>query len=284
MNMNMNSVEAANTNGGGAYYYPTPQKASHAGGGSSSCSGAAPTPAASTKPSLSTPSLSGLRYDTGAYQSDLRQSVGPGQYVLAPLAPHCRPCLASDTRISQGTSGQSSCADQPLIDVESDLHNLNRRATLDPNGLYRGGGGPPLVCGGAAGSPASQLVASSACASIPTVDTRLANPPCTLRGTGWNRWEWLCQDPQATALRPFDWNIDTSIVVKDNHRPVLARPVDPTLALPPGKNDSASVGSPQWIPQLCNGVGAVDEPPNMLWRSCDEVDRISFGCAASAKA
>ena len=22
-------------------------------------------------------------------------------------------------------------------------------------------------------------------------DTRLSNPPCNLRGTGWNRWEWL---------------------------------------------------------------------------------------------
>ena len=232
-------------------------------------------------PGQMSPSLSGLRYDAGAYQTDLRQSVGPGQYVLEPLVPHCRPCLAGDTRLQQGTAGTSTCQSQSFVDVESDLHNLNRRATLDPSGMYRGNGGPPLVCGSGAGAAHSQLVGAAACDGIPTVDTRLANPPCTLRGTGWNRWEWLCRDPQERALMPFDFNVDTSIVVKDNHRPHVARLVDPTMALPPGKHDaSPSVGAPQWMPQLCNGVGAVDEPPNMLWRSCAEVDRINNGCKA----
>ena len=254
---------------------------------SSSCSGAKIASLADSRASLNTPSLSGLRYDSGAYQTELRQSVGPGQYVLSPLTPSCRPCLAGDTWIAQGTSGAGACPSggQSLIDVESDLHNLSRRASRDPMGMYRGGGGPPLVCGAPANSSQASLVAAAACAALSAVDTRLANPPCTLRGTGWNRWEWLCQDPQASAIRPFDWNVDTSIVVKDNHRPTLARPVDQTLALPPGKHDaSASVGSPQWVPQLCNGVGAVDESPNMVWRSCDELERITYGCAASARA
>lgn len=246
----------------------------------SACTGAAK-PSSSGGPTHGSPSMNKLRYDSGTYQTDLRQSVGPGQYVLAPLAPHCRPCLAADPWVNLGTSGAGSCPSQPLIDVESDLHNIGRRATLDPNGLYRGGGGQPIVCGAAVG--AAQMVGAASCSAIPSVDTRLANPPCTLRGTGWNRWEWLCQDPQARAMVPFDWNVDTSIVVKDNHRPVLARPVDPTLALPPGKHDaSASVGAPQWMPQLCNGVGSVDESPIMLWRSCDEVARITHGCTGKA--
>ena len=240
-------------------------------------------PSAATNPIVGSPSMSGLRYDAGTYHTHMRQSVGPGQYVLAPLGPNCTNCLAGDTRIAQGTSGVATCGTASFIDVESDLHNLSRRATLDPGGMYRGNGGPPQVCGAGAGSSGAQLVGAAACDGIPTVDTRLANPPCTLRGTGWNRWEWLCTDPQARALMPFDFNVDTSIIVKDNHRPHVARLVDPTLALPPGKADrNASIGAPQWMPQLCNGVGAVDESPNLLWRSCAEVDRIQHGCRSAA--
>ena len=55
-------------------------------------------------------------------------------------------------------------------------------------------------------------------------DTRLSNPPCTLRGTGWNRWEWLCQDPQE-ELRPFDFNISNRIAAKDAHRPCIPIPI-----------------------------------------------------------
>ena len=56
---------------------------------------------------------------------------------------------------------------------------------------------------------------------IPAEETRTSNPPCNLRGTGWNRWEWLCLDPQERVEIPFDYNIDNRIVVKDNHRPCI---------------------------------------------------------------
>ena len=41
---------------------------------------------------------------------------------------------------------------------------------------------------------------------IPAEDTRLSNPSCNLRGTGWNRWEWLCLNPQDRVEIPFDFN------------------------------------------------------------------------------
>ena len=222
------------------------------------------------------PTMGGLRYDPGAYRADLRQSVGPGQYVLAAISPHCHTCLPSDPRVSAGTGGAvGTCAPtMPLVDVESDLHNISRPATNAPCGMYRGDGGAPIVCGTPVGAGATrpQQGMPMACDGIPTVDTRLINPPCTLRGTGWNRFEWLCRDPQARALLPFDACVDTSLVIKDNHRPFVARPLDPTLALPPGGNADPSVGAPQWIP--CNGaVGSSGEPPCMLWSGCEDVAR-----------
>ena len=38
--------------------------------------------------------------------------------------------------------------------------------------------------------------------------------------------------PQDRVEIPFDWNISTRIVVKDNHRPCIPNPVDPTPLLP----------------------------------------------------
>lgn len=221
---------------------------------------------------LGTPAMSSLRYDPGAYQATLNSSVGPGQYVLGPVSPNCHACLNVDPRVQAQHVGDSLCQAQSMVDTESDLKNLTRPATRAPCGLYRGDGSQPTVCKGGSTLP------YPVCNSIPTVDTRLVNPPCTLRGTGINRFEWLCQDPQKNALMPFDAYIDTSIVTKDNHKPFIARPIDQTLALPNGNRDvNPSVGAPDWIPKCNNGVGPVNEPPNMLFRSCAEVDRISNG-------
>ena len=72
---------------------------------------------------------------------------------------------------------------------------------------------------------------------IGSEDTRLSNPACNLRGTGWNRWEWLCLDPQERVLMPFDYNINNRLVVKDNHRPCIPKPIDVTPSLPKGDGD-----------------------------------------------
>ena len=63
-------------------------------------------------------------------------------------------------------------------------------------------------------------------------NTRISNPSCNLRGTGWNRWEWLCENPQERVLMPFDTNISNRLVVKDNHRPVIPKLIDQNPILP----------------------------------------------------
>ena len=67
---------------------------------------------------------------------------------------------------------------------------------------------------------------------VPAEDSRLSDPACNLRGTGFDRWEWLCLNPQEKALVPFDYNISNRIVVKDNHRPCVPKPIDQRLPLP----------------------------------------------------
>jgi hypothetical protein len=219
-----------------------------------------------------------LRYDPCTYNVDLRQSLSPGQYVLDVPGQHCTSCLATDSRVNVGTNGGAVCSTVPLIDVESDLHNITRRATGCPAGLYA----PSKAC--------ASVVAPdcrSAARMLPTVDTRLNNPPCTLRCTGWNRWEWLCQDPQDRALAPFDSMVNTAIVAKDNHRPHVACPIDQNLALPAWNRvkPALSTAQPGWAQQALScqaqgarragdGIGADGAPPILSFRGCKEVGRL----------
>lgn len=213
---------------------------------------------------MMTTALNSLRYDSNTYAFDVKQSVGPGSYVLGTPVPHCSPCFANDSRLIPGTSGDSICADIAMIDVDSELQGITRRATNDPTGKYL----PSRPC---------SMTRLPDCRGLSVEDTRLNNPPMTLRGTGWNRWEWLCTNPQERALIPFDTLVDTSLVVKDNHRPMLTRPVDPTLALPPGKFDRPTEGAPVWVPSCQPQY--VSPIPTMHWRSCAEIDRIQNGTA-----
>jgi hypothetical protein len=50
------------------------------------------------------------------------------------------------------------------------------------------------------------------------------DPPCTARGSGWNRWEWLCQNPQEGIMLPFDNLVTTRLAAKDSYRPCIPTP------------------------------------------------------------
>jgi hypothetical protein len=214
------------------------------------------------------PAFAGLKYDADAYHKQVMEAVGPGRYRLEPVGPNCGECMQTDATITMGTSGPGRCSDVSLVDVESDLKNVIRPLTYAPQGKYRGRGEPPTVC---SLHPQVDCRTNDA-----TANTRLVDPPCTLRGTGWNRWEWLCQDPQQRVLMPFDYNIDTALLTKDTHRPRLERPLDPTISLPPGSRVREPIDVP--IAQPCYVEHPkFKRPALMMWRTCEEFDKVNGG-------
>lgn len=196
-------------------------------------------------------SFNRLNYDTGTYKQNINQSVGPGNYYINKPRSSCKPCYPTRPNIRLQHRGDSVSNDKFMIDVDSELSGLFRKNSNNPKNKYipccdgyTCTSGEP--CGNGVGGECksnkeklkkgqrpgdSGLIHWKDCI-IAAEDTRLNNPPGTLRGTGWNRWEWLCLNPQDRIEMPFDWNISNRIIVKDNHRPVIPNPIDPEMALP----------------------------------------------------
>lgn len=180
-------------------------------------------------------SFTRLRYDDGAYRHDLRQSVGQHDYVCnTPVettgcAGACVPARAIGKATSGLYAGQAS--EWPsLVGIESELSGITRKISNNPTEKY--------IPGNSTNLPTHPRVVST-CDSmgigkhLENEDTRMSNPPVTLRGTGWNRFEWPLENPQHHAIMPFDTNISNRIVAKDNHRPLLQIPEDQRAVLPP---------------------------------------------------
>ncbi|KAG1653629.1 hypothetical protein FOA52_007635 [Chlamydomonas sp. UWO 241] len=150
------------------------------------------------------------------YTQQLDASVGVGSYLLA-QPKHCATQVPDDPRLRAANRSRADTSIVDVVDLESQMR-------------YRPSAAPPPPSSDPLPPPAGPSLA-------PTEDTRLSNPPSTLRSTGVNRWQWLCKNPQDSALTRFDHNVASRIVVKDNHRPVIPTVLDQSRLLPPRPSD-----------------------------------------------
>lgn len=201
----------------------------------------------------------GIKYDPCAVRQDLRQSEGPGQYSVGTPAIR-ETCLPASSRIisqrgadSQPWNFQHRFYTGP-VDVESDLRNIDRPATDCPSKKYDprvsncgcenqgqpGGAGVINGCSYTMGIPhlkQGQRCGDFTLQSVPICDfgvedTRLSNPASNLRGTGVNRFNPLCLDPQANLFFPGAIEINSRLLCKDNHRPCVPNPAVNSMAPP----------------------------------------------------
>lgn len=230
-----------------------------------------------------------LNYDTCQYKQKLAESISVGNYMLnvPPIA--CDSCYPYPPSIRLQRQGDSVSATQPLIDVDSELIGITRPASKCPSRKFIPkcpyckcdvgepcGNGVISACkscqeklktGQMCGS-AGQLKHFKDCDLFSAEETRMSNPPCNLRGSGLNRWEWLCMNPQERVEVPFDWNVSNRIIVKDNHRPCLPTPIDPTLALPKYADKLPCV---KLNPNICANI---IDPPSTTWQSCKRISEL----------
>lgn len=212
-----------------------------------------------------------LQYDSCTYEEKLRRSVGPGLYMVNTPSNDCQPCaqdITGDPYYRFQAWGANTCPPGSAVDDSSELLGLNYKTSKCSTSAYAPGKYPSS---GKCSVPGAKTNPRS-CAP-PTEDTRLSNPPCTLRSTGWNRWEWLCWNPQDRAIVPFDFNVNYRMVAKDNHVPCIPNPEDATNYVGAGDRVQSDFIS-NWKPPASCGAQAPGNGFTTVQRTCDEVSRM----------
>lgn len=177
-------------------------------------------------------SLNSLHYDTCASYQRATDSVGPGHYRIAEPSnrPSCTSCFPHDPKVRIQRTGYrpgvtplpSYYGNKSLVDTESDLlgHEVLASKCQKPRSRLADGSDYNLEEG--LFRPSDMQIEKC---GLEADDTRLSNPPSTLRGTGFNRWDPLCKNPQEHPVQmlPFVNNVSSRIVAKDEHRPIVPK-------------------------------------------------------------
>jgi hypothetical protein len=146
------------------------------------------------------------KFDDFHQEDDMRITSYALRYYLNPPDANCPTSFPVDATVRLQKSGASWPTGQWKTDVESDLKGINRL-------------GSRVRCDGVLYQPGSGFTATplqpAPDESFPMVFNRLTNPPCTLRATGWNRWESLPHQPQLTFETPFDTFIPSRMLDKE---------------------------------------------------------------------
>ena len=151
------------------------------------------------------------KWDDFHQEDDMRITSYAMRYHLNPPVANCQTTYPVNSTIRIQKSGDSWVSGQWRTDVESDLRGINRFATKIRSEIHE-----PLTQFDPRNNHMSQVSLSHAPdENFPMAFNRLSNPPCTLRATGWNRFDYLLRNPQETFETPFDFFIPSRLIDKE---------------------------------------------------------------------
>ena len=151
--------------------------------------------------------LTRLKNDPFHQVDDMRITSYASRYYLNPPGKNCPTTFPVDPTIRIQKSGNSWVTGQWKTDVESDLKGMNRFGTKIKCGQY---------------NPDTNAMNNTSLTNandenVPLTFARLVDPPCTLRATGWNRWQPLFHNPQETFETPFDFFIPSRDIDREKY-------------------------------------------------------------------
>jgi hypothetical protein len=155
------------------------------------------------------------KHDVGKMVENNEISTGPGRWALGVPNAYGNAAYIPDVTTINQKWGASHIMSSTKTDVESDLTNRGRPTVRTTCGQYQPEEGAAL---------AAKLTAMPE-ASFPQTASHLVDPPCTLRGTGINRWQWLDTNPQENVMVPFEHLIDSRHASKDDIYAQLKQPI-----------------------------------------------------------
>lgn len=153
--------------------------------------------------------LTRLRHDPFHQVDDMRITSYAARYYLNAPAINCPTTFPVNATTRIQKSGASWVEGEWKTDIESDLKGIDRlgsKIRADQT-LYH----PDTNRYHQANLTHAQDEV------VPLTFARLVDPPCTLRTTGWNRWQPLFHNPQETFETPFDFFIPTRDLDKEKY-------------------------------------------------------------------
>jgi hypothetical protein len=166
---------------------------------------------------------------------DMRITSYALRYYTNPPEANCPSVFPVEptTRI-QKNNGDSWKQGQWRTDVETDLKGINRF-------------GSRVRCDSELYNPDTNRMNNTPQenpqdGSFPLKFNRLDNAPCTLRATGWNRWQPLFHDPQKTFEQPFDYFIPSRDLDKERCASIPRQPNAPQVPPYNPMNDQTKYG------------------------------------------
>lgn len=164
-------------------------------------------------------------YDKGTYSVDLNQWTRPSEYYLLPDSTHrgSATCFQEIPEIVPNNRQFNTTQKNDMINIESDLYNLNRPNSKNPYKKY------PYI------NPKYQPEKIPVCKGT-KVDFNIQYPK--LEGSQYNReksihiprFESLCLNPQQTnRIRSNNViGLDTRLYFRDTHQPTIPKLYDKT--------------------------------------------------------
>jgi len=148
------------------------------------------------------------KYDNFHQEDDMRITSYAIRYQLDKPEHNCPSSFPAEPSVRLQYSGVSWPQGQWRTDIESDLKNINRLGNRVKNNSIQY-------------DPETNKMNKHSLVNAPDITfgmthQKYSNPPCTLRASGWNRWEYLLHDPQDNFETPFDFFIPSRTQSKDN--------------------------------------------------------------------
>ncbi len=168
-------------------------------------------------------------YDRTETMQNLQESRGPGMYQIG-MPKMCNSCFQPNPEVRLQKNGVS--IEDPTqerfyagpVDVESNLMGINGNQDYTLQSQCDNEDDQYACVFGAGGNKRNMDTCF-----LPTEDTRLSNPASNLRGSGINRFDPLCLNPQKGVIPQAQYNIPTRLVVKENFVPCVPTPAMNTM-------------------------------------------------------
>ena len=154
-----------------------------------------------------------VKFQEKLEQESIQNSLGPGLYRLNIAQKENKVAYPWAPTMRIQKIGASTIQGMSLIDVDSELMNITRINSKDPQMKYQPDENKQVTY--------NHLVDGL----FHQESTLLTTPPSTLRGMNKNRWEPLCKNPQENSLEPFiRLGANTHLSLVDNYQacPVMS--------------------------------------------------------------